>query len=178
MRVPLLLCLLYWGCNTSDTTNVKAGEMPVMTDSIIKDAVRPAAKSIEKLVNYTWEAHHPDTTNFLCEMKFVDEYAMIFFHGQCIYFFFTYTTHAQDYQQVQLEWTYKKDCLLDMSFFEDANGVRNFPKLGDHFATYRLVNDSTLGVEYKFPEWVQKVNQIAQDSLFPQRLFLKNPHGS
>lgn len=111
-------------------------------------------------------------------MQFSDEYAMNFFHGQCIYFFFTSTTRAKDYQQVQLIWTYKRDCLLNMSFLEKTNGVKSYPKHGDLFAIYQLINDTTLSVEYKFPEWVQKVNQIAQDSLFPQLLHLKEPNGS
>lgn len=155
-----------------------AGKTATKREKVPSDSLKPIAKSIGDLHKFVWSPHHADTTAYLCEMQFADEYAMNFFHGQCIYFFFTYTTDAQDYQQVQLEWTYKTDCLLNMSFLEKANGAKLYPKHGDIFAIYRLLNDTTLDVEYKFPEWVQKVNQIAKDSLFPQRLYLRNSVGS
>lgn len=181
MRIFRYIVLLFcFGCNSQETS------VPTQT---IKDTAtnkekleitsnRPTAKSIGDLQKFVWSPDHSDTTGYLCEMHFADEYAMNFFHGQCIWFFFTYTTYAPEYQQIQLEWTYKTDCLLNMSFLEKANGVKHYPKHGDIFAIYRLQNDTTLTVEYKFPEWVQKVNQIAKDSLFPQRLYVRNSGGS
>lgn len=175
--MALLYCL---GCNSSEKPIPRqtVNDTNTKRENIPSDSVRPKAMSIGDLQKFVWSPDHPDTTGYLCEMRFADEYAMNFFHGQCIYFFFTYTTYAQDYQQVRLEWTYKTDCLLNMSFLEKGNGAKRHPKHGDIFAIYRLLNDTTLDVEYKFPEWVTKVNQIAKDSLFPKRLYLRNPDGS
>lgn len=173
--IKYLVCLCCLGCNSPEKHTSKNTTLvpPIKQDSLQQASVKPVAKSIDDLPIYTWGPHHPDTTSYLCEMKFEDEYAMVFFHAQCIYFFFTSTTHAKDYQQVQLIWTYKSDCLLNMSFLERSNDVKQYPRYGNRFATYKLINDTTLWVEYMFPEWVQKVNQIARDSLFPQRLYLK-----
>jgi hypothetical protein len=175
-----LIFLLCVGCNLPErpAKEQKKYNTARQKDSSTRIAPRSGATSIEDLRKYVWSPDHPDTTGYLCEMRFADEYAMNFFHGQCIWFFFTHTTFAQKYQQVQLNWTYKTDCLLNMSFLEKANGAKRHPKHGDIFAIYRLHNDTTINVEYKFPEWVQKVNQIAKDSLFPQRLYLRNPGGS
>jgi hypothetical protein len=175
-----LAFIFYLGCNSSEKSIPRQTVKDTATkiENVPSVSVRPAAKSIGDLQKFVWSPDHPDTTGYLCEMRFADEYAMNFFHGQCIYFFFTYTTYAQNYQLVQMEWTYKTDCLLDISFLERANGVKRHPRHGDIFAVYRLINDTTLSVEYKFPEWVQKVNQIAKDSLFPQKLYLRNPGGS
>lgn len=155
-KFKYLIWLFCFGCNSSEkplpSQTVK--DTASKKDNLQPASFKPTAKSIEDLHKFVWSPDHPDTTGYLCEMRFADEYAMNFFHGQCIYFFFTYTTHAQNYQQVQLEWTYKTDCLLDMSFLEKANGVKRHPKHGDIFSVYRLVNDTTLSVEYKFPEWV------------------------
>lgn len=176
--LKLLICFYLLGCTSSEQRNKRPSVSPLRKDSSQQVIVIRRAKSIEDLPNYTWTAHHPDTTGYLCEIHFKDEYAINFFHGQCAYFFFTSTTYAKSQQQVQLIWTYKTDCSLDLPFLEKANGVKRYPKHGDIFATYRLINDTTLCVKYTFPDWVKKVNQIARDSLFPQMLYLEKPGGT
>ena len=171
--IKYLVCLCYLGCNSPEkhTTKHTTTVPPITKDSSQQTPVKPAATSIGDLVNYTWAPKHPENTGYLCEMKFQDEHTIIFFHAQCAYFFFTRTTYAKDYQQVRLIWTYKTDCLLDMSFLERSNGAKKYPRYGDTFATYKLINDTTVRAEYMFPQWVQKVNQIAKDSLFPHHLY-------
>lgn len=179
--ITILICFWFLSCKQSEKNATKQKTIDTVnkySDTLQSTSNNWIAKSISDLPNYTWRPHHADTTNYICEVRFKDEYAMLFFHGQCIYFFFTYTTYAKDYQQVQLEWTYKTDCMLDMSFLEKTNGVKRRPKHGDTFATYKLINDTTLSVKYEFPDWVQKVNQISQDSLFPQRLYIQKPDGT
>ena len=172
-RIIYFFCLSIFSCNLSEKPANTANGGTTNIDSLQLKGKTWTAKSIEDLANYTWRPNHSDTSNYDCEVMFYDEYALYKFNGQCYYFFFTYTTLAKDYQQVQLEWTYKTDCMLDMSFLGKSNGIKRHPRRGDSFATYRLINDSTLSVAYNFPKWVHKVNEIAGDSLFPQRLYIK-----
>ncbi len=44
--------------------------------------------------------------------------------------------------------------------------------MDDKFATYTLINDTTIKVIYNFPEWTIKINEIANDSIFPTYLYL------
>ncbi len=70
-------------------------------------------------------------------------------------------------------WSYKTDCLLDMKFLNDDNGVKKYPRTGDYFCDYSLVNDTIIKVEYRFPEWIKAVNDNAKDSIFPTYLYLQ-----
>src|ERR1700722_15643685 len=112
----------------------------------------------------TWQANHPQTTQYLCEIIFHEEYANYSYNGQCGYSYFTDKTSDTT---IDFYWSYKVDCISDMSFLEKANGLKHFPKRGDTFSTFTLINDSVMSVKYYFPEWVKRVNKIAKDSLFP-----------
>lgn len=130
------------------------------------------ARSISDLPQFLWMPEQPESGGYFCQLAFKDEYFIYWFHGQCAYCFFTYTTYAQTMQQVALIWTYKTDCLLDMSLLEKSYRLKRYPRHGDIFATYKLENDSTLNVEYHFPEWVNEVNSAANYPLFPKKLYI------
>lgn len=95
------------------------------------------------------------------------------FHGQCYYWFFTNYYYTKT-DKIELLWTYKSDCLLDMKFLQSSNGIKKYPKNGEIFCEYTLINDSIIKVKYKFPEWVNKINETEKDSIFPSYLYLKN----
>jgi hypothetical protein len=122
-----------------------------------------------------WSARHSDTTGWLCEVTFKQNYAVIWYHGQCQYDHFIYKTSDST---IELLWAYRPDCISDMSFLESSHGFTDSPKPNGWFAIYTLENDSTLRVDYKYPGWVKKVNFIAKDSLFPRRLYLQRPGGA
>lgn len=141
---------------------------------VVQDSLSPpqTAKSISDLPQFLWMPEQPESGGYFCQLAFEDEYVVYWFHGQCGYYFFTYTTYAQTFQQVALIWTYKTDCLLDMSLLEKSYGLKRYPRHGDIFATYKLKNDSTLNVEYHFPDWVKEVNSAANYPLFPKELYI------
>ena len=112
--------------------------------------------------NSRWTAT-ADTSNYIVDITFHDEYLLYWFHGQCIYYYFTYNIG----DSVELQWSYKTDCLLNMDMLEKSYGLKNYPKKGDAFSSYKLINDSTLKVTYYFPDWTRKVNQVAKDTIFP-----------
>jgi hypothetical protein len=119
---------------------------------------------------YHWAAKHPDTTQYLCEITFHKEYLIYWYHGQCQYY---YLTNRIGPNSIGLIWSYKTDCILDMDFLEKSNGVKSYPKPKDNFATYTLINDSTIHVEYDFPDWAKRVNNMASDSIFPSYFYLQ-----
>ena len=117
-----------------------------------------------------WAPKHPDTTNYMCEITLHEITALYWYHGQCAYDYFTYLTSDTT---IEVLWSYRTDCILNMDFLEKSNGIKKYPKCGDKFATMTLINDTTLKVKYNFPDWTMKVNTITKDSLFPTYYYLK-----
>lgn len=118
-----------------------------------------------------WAPNHPDTTNYLCEITLNEITALYWFHGQCAYDYFTY---LRSDTTIEVLWSYRTDCILNMDFLEKSNGIKKYPKHGDIFATMTLTNDTTLKVKYNFPAWTMKINEITKDSLFPTYYYLKH----
>ena len=63
--------------------------------------------------------------------------------------------------------------MLNLDFLKKSNGVKTYPKFGDVFCEYNLVNDSVIAVKYNFPDWTDKINQMENDSLFPKYFYLQ-----
>ncbi|MDH7462156.1 hypothetical protein QEG73_12735 [Chitinophagaceae bacterium 26-R-25] len=117
-----------------------------------------------------WAPHHPDTTSYMCDISLQKITVLYWYHGQCGYDYFSYLTSDTT---IDVLWSYRADCILNMDFLEKSNGVKKYPKRGDDFATLTLVNDTTLRVTYNFPEGTKKVNEIVKDSLFPTNYYLQ-----
>lgn len=122
--------------------------------------------------DYVWIAKNVSQNSYYPRLVFQKEFAIYQFHGQCYYWFFTnhYYTGAD---KIDLLWTYKKDCLYQPKSLQNSNGIKKHPKIGDAFCEYSLVNDSVIKVKYNFPEWINKVNKIEKDSIFPKYLYLE-----
>lgn len=141
-------------------------------------------KTLKKIGNYIsddqdfiWSSKQSDTAKYWVRIVFQKEFAVYQFHGQCIYYFFTNHYHTKT-DKIELLWTYKSDCLLDMKFLKQSNGIKQYPKNGDSFCEYTLVNDSVIKVNYKFPQWVKKINETEKDSIFPHYLYLQSKDNS
>jgi len=117
-----------------------------------------------------WAPNHSDTTGYMCEITLHKITALYWYHGQCGYDYFTYMTSDTT---IDVLWSYRADCILDMDFLEKSNGINKHPKHGDNFATLTLINDTTIKVKYDFPKWTKKVNEIVKDSLFPTFYYLQ-----
>lgn len=113
-----------------------------------------------------WKAENADASQWYLRVDFHDEYLTYWYHGQCVYWYFTRTKG----DTIRSLWTYKQDCLLNMAFLERHNGTVSMPLSGDVFADYWVENDSTVRVRYAFPEWITAVNRLNHDSIFPQLL--------
>gem|GEM_PF-3638802 len=174
-RLSILVAILAIGCQNAENRPAPSPQISPRHDSASLQQPAPL-RSIENIRKHTWAPRHADTAAYLCELRFHDEYAVNSFHGQCVYYFFTYPASEGGKEQIELLWTYKSDCVLDMDFLQQAHGLRSYPRNGDRFATYEAENDSMIRVRYDFPEWVAKVNAHAKDSLFPQWLYRQNDH--
>lgn len=120
-----------------------------------------------------WEATQSDTAKYWVRLEFEEDFLVYQFHGQCMYYYFV-NYYYTGTDKVELLWSYKEDCLRDMDFLKKSNGVKKYPKPGDAFCEYTLLNDSVIKVKYNFPKWTKKVNEIAKDSIFPNYLYLEN----
>lgn len=175
----LLVCFCLLGCDSLENDTPQSLQSHRLKDSSQQlTVVRVERTFIEELPKYICRPKHRVTTEYECEMHFEDEYAINAFRPDCAYYFFTRTARYDKPQVVTLIWSYKTTCSHKLPFLHSSNGVKRYPKYGDVFAEYRPINDTTLSVEYMFPEWIKKVNEIAKDSLFPQRLYLEKPGSS
>jgi hypothetical protein len=169
----LVLFVLGWFANLFFDNYIfdrKKKENKIIADTIanqvkrVNEALITNLKHDKKIDSYfRWKTNHADTTNYQCEIEMADQYMVHWFHGQCAYYYFTFVTSDTI---VNMLWSYKTDCILNMDFLEKSHGEKEFPKKGDLFATYTMTNDSTLKAKYYFPKWTHKINEIAQDSLF------------
>lgn len=126
--------------------------------------------------DYFWSVKQSDEGSYWIRIAFKEEFAVYQFHGQCLYWYFTNHYHTGT-DVIELLWSYKTDCVLPMDFLRESNGVKKYPKSGDAFCEYTLLNDSVIRVKYNFPEWTDKVNKIAKDSVFPSYLYLDRKGG-
>lgn len=91
--------------------------------------------------------------NLVCEINLSrGNTVQYWYHEQCLYEYFIYETSDNT---IDVEYTFKSDCMLNLDFLEKSNGAKKHSKLRNHFATYHLVNDTTIQVEYFFPEWAK-----------------------
>lgn len=111
-----------------------------------------------------WAPRHPDTTRWLCELTIHENMVMFWFHGQCQYKFLT--EQSSD-TTLDLAWSYTSDCPGDLDFLGTSYGLSR-PACGESFARITLLRDTSLQVQYHFPEWIDRVNAQAGDSLFPK----------
>jgi hypothetical protein len=149
-----------------DANRSISSDSKIANDSIV-------VKNIEAYVSdtsyYHWRSRKTDSTSYSSSIIFHKGRAAYAYHGQCIY---TYTTR-QITNDIDLLWSYEADCILDMDILEKGNSIASFPKKGDRFATYQLVNNSTLQATYYFPDWVNRINELKKDSLFPVFFYLE-----
>ena len=149
---------------------------PLFTDSLKNTQTTTAKKKIFKDYisddQFThWAPKNAGYRSYMCEITLHKITVLYWYHGQCGYDYFTYLTSDTT---IDVVWSYRSDCILNMDFLEKSNGVKKYPKLGDIFATLTLVNDTTIEAKYDFPEWAKRFNEIDKDSLFPTNYYLKN----
>ena len=113
---------------------------------------------------YRWNSSND---YFVPSIIFYKEYAVYWINGQCVFWFFTFE-YSDSIKQF---WSYKIDCVLDMDFLEKSYNCKKYPKHRDIFASYGLLNDTTIIANYVFQEWVDKVNLIS-DTIFPKYFYL------
>nr|WP_315238765.1 hypothetical protein [uncultured Flavobacterium sp.] len=174
----LVISFLVLSCkneNSSKISNPKKVQRTIEKKEIIHKLDKNPKRVgdyMSDIKDYSWIAKHNAPNSYYPRLVFQKEFAIYQFHGQCYYWFFTnhYYTGAD---KIELLWTYKKDCLYQPKSLQNSNGIKKYPKNGDAFCEYSLVNDSVIKVKYNFPEWVNKVNKIEKDSIFPMYLYLE-----
>jgi hypothetical protein len=156
------------------TTNVEQPKVDSTKNHLITH--KRIGDFMSDTTDYFWSAKQSEVGSYWIRVVFQEEFAVYQFHGQCLYWFFTnhYNTRTD---AVELLWSYKTDCVLPMDFLKKSNGIKKYPKFGDAFCEYTLVNDSVIRVKYNFPQWAEKVNRIAKDSIFPTYLYLNKKGG-
>lgn len=169
MRVIFLFLIVFiFGCKGERLSDHSIGKMEektlVSNDKTIFDYALDTQ-------DYFWEAKHLENSNYWVRLVFQKEFVVYQFNGQCLYWFFT-KHYSNENKTIELIWSYKNDCLEQLDFLYRSNGVEHYPKFGDKFCEYKLLKDSIVKVDYYFPEWVYKINEIEKDSIFPNYLYL------
>lgn len=143
-----------------------------LSEKQIPDTAKMALRDYQMTQDYYyWDADISDTANYMCSIRFRKEYLEYWFHGQCVLTFFTHT-HGDN--EVEMLWSYKEDCLIDLPFnIPPIHGISS-PKPFSAFAKYSLVAPDKIKVDYIYDKWVEQVNMITGDSIFPMNFFLRN----
>jgi hypothetical protein len=178
--ILILTLITIIGCNNNQkinrTVNDNAKEKEVQQNtSKLKDNKTNSKRIgdyMSDTTDFFWSAKQSDTASYWVRIVFHKEFAVYQFHGQCIYWFFT-NHYYTGTDKIELLWSYKTDCLLKMDFLRKSNGIKKYPKAGEAFGEYSLLNDSVITVKYNFPEWAEKINKMERDSIFPKYLYLK-----
>lgn len=160
--------------NTNSKEKEDKRERSELPDSMTKS--KRIGDYISDTTDFFWCAKQSDTANYWVRIVFQKEFAVYQFHGQCLYWFFTNYYYTRT-DKIELLWSYKTDCLLAMDFLRKSNGIKRYPKTGDAFCEYRLINDTVIEVKYNFPEWTRKINEMEKDSIFPKYLYLDMKNG-
>lgn len=160
----LVLLAVLVGCDPSP--KIPSGPDSASAQASNSGSSKSAGDPIMTMLSTPWKAANADTSQWYLRVDFHDEYLTYWYHGQCAYSYFTQSKS----DTIQLLWTWKKDCLLDMDFLEGDNGSTHTPRSGEVFADYFIENDSTVRVRYVFPDWVVTINKMERDSIFPQFL--------
>jgi hypothetical protein len=174
MKKIVVIFLVFFSIGCKKENHVENSKLKVK-ESLPEKKAKQTPKVIGDYMSdkwdFVWSAKQSDT-RYWVRVIFQKEFAVYQFHGQCLYWFFTNHYHTKT-DKIELLWAYKTDCLLDMKFLRNSNGIKEYPKNGDSFCEYTLVNDSVIKVNYKFPEWVKKINETEKDSIFPNYLYLE-----
>ena len=134
------------------------------------DHVEPVyvPKNVEyKFMNY--ENHYP-----IWQAKGSSTCSVAFHQSGCSYWYNSKQSQRYNYKNLSktsfdLVWsTQNRD---KVEIIERSYGISNYPKDGDIFATYSVLNDSMIQVNYRFKEWTTKINTISKDSIFPKYLY-------
>ena len=171
MKIIAVLLLIVFSVSCKKE-NSEEKPKNILKKSLSKKTPKKIGDYMSDNRDYVWSSKQSDSASYWVKVVFQKESAIYQFHGQCVYWFFTnyYYTKAD---KIELLWNYKTDCVLDMNFLRSSNGVKIYPKYGDSFCEYTLVNDTVMKVDYKFPEWVKKINETERDSIFPHYLYLE-----
>jgi hypothetical protein len=128
---------------------------------------------------YSWRPKQNQSSTHLIELTLKNgpKYVTTYKYGSCKHF---YSIKLTNDSTVELIWDFQENsenCPADTIAFgflynEKSVGINEYPKQGETFSTYTLINDTTLRVMYSFPEWIKKINVITKDSIFPTYLYL------
>lgn len=64
-----------------------------------------------------------------------------------------------DGNNIIVYWAYKEDCTVEIGIHKKF-GLKESPAVGKPFARISIVNDTTVRMEYLYPEWVKAFNEF------------------
>lgn len=159
--------IFFIGCGTEKApTKINAGQASKSTPPA---KVLSVSDFMSDLHNFDWDARKAGSSAHSIRLTLHKDSVTYQYQPRCVYY---YPIHKVG-RVADIFWDYKTDCSADISFLKKSHDIKPYPKKGDLFATYAVVNDSTIKAKYYFDRWVGKINEIAGDSLFPTYLYLR-----
>lgn len=185
LKFSLVIIVYFFSCCTTKSKEKEnVYESFVITDSIaynfddigndtigIIDSI-PTAIVRNKVKN----VYELDTNDMKCLWRTKD-ILWVFFEKGKVYFDFSvscgywYKTHYVNKQKIVFDWDYNEDCTYDIGM-KKTFGVSKVPIKGKPFGEFILMNDTTMKINYYYTEWVEKINQHHNSTIFPSELIL------
>ncbi len=170
----MFVLLIIPGCSRTEES---AGNFPDTSLSDQSDSLTERAPTAPRTVRSPLEQIIHDTAytrwngeGTWSSPVFIDDSLNYEYHGQCAY---CYPVSIVG-DEIVMYWDRNMDCVFD-AMLDTTFGLKNHPLIGEPFARFRLVNDSTLSADYEYPEWVERYHRMAtqwkrtpDDPVFPK----------
>ncbi len=155
-----MLCLMF-SCNEKNKNNnlARISQSKFITQDI---------HIVRERHYINWKPNQIKSRKSNCCLVFHGDFAQLWTNQKCPYYFKTVKTSKRTFDAY---WILKSECRNRVDILDNSYGLKSYPKEGVYFAKYTIETDSIINVEYKFPEWISKVNSISKDSLFPKFLY-------
>ncbi len=149
---------------TNNAKNTEKLLKPVECSKITLKSRQPHYSTNIELLEKDWEE-----SVFWCNYS---DFFQLFFAPNKVYFHFSHTclywfpSKIID-NEIIFYWALNEDCTFDRGLERRYPNIKN-PKIGEPFGKIKMLNDTTLMIEYYYKNWVKKMNEDESiDTLFP-----------
>lgn len=169
----ILLSTILFSCGRVSENKQVETDTSQTVATIIHDTASPYRKlpykSISEVIEPSdkikvWHSENFDPQFFFSLAK---DTLFILFNGQCSY---GYPYKIKE-DKIIAYWDFIEDCTHDISI-KKTFGLKNHPVVGKPFMVIQLANDTTLKVDYLYPEWTKKFNAVKDSQAFPDYLHM------
>jgi hypothetical protein len=168
--IILFLVTCFANCK-NDSTTIKNNPLIKKTDSLVKidkyvQNKNPPLKSIQDIEKDSILTAWTDEGSFWL-LRFEPNKVIYEFNPSCDYWFPSKIIN----NEIIFYWALNPNCNFNRGLKRRYKNIAN-PEIGKPFGKVKIVNDTTLTVNYYYKDWIKKINEDEYktiDTLFPSK---------